>query len=522
LFYTHLMHNRSPVKYKSEILIVLLVISILTFTYSVPTRAADQSITSSKGAILILVNETIYSQINSQLSIFESDLISEGYAPIVQSVGNGLTPPDIKAKITTHYYEDGIRGCILIGSIKAAYTEIYTKDTTNSSAVKVSISLDPTDMYYMDLTGNWENVRHPDFSAYKPPNVAEINLDISCQKYYDEYIVYLDEIQKWDYSSLQNQEQYQAEIWVSRITTDHLKIPGYNESQLLNNFLSFDHNYKSGLRVVQNKCYLLKSSIFMNELGWDYAMFEPVVKKYSVTKADYEACLADQDGSELLYLNAHASAQIIYLYDKYLYNYEIININRTSIFYILDGCSTCRWDYYGEPQGNTNYLGGLFLFDKTNETIDYGLGAMGYTGNGGFHWLNYFTNFLNSQVNSTYGEAYKYWFNQHLIKIFGTNNYVFLGDPTIGPTYRYFVAPTPNPTTIPKPQPTHAPIYNPTSTPTQTPESTPTPRPTSPTVAPTQQAQTNSSIPTEYIAIAAIAVILPVATAVAVLTKRRP
>jgi hypothetical protein len=101
--------------------------------------------------------------------------------------------------------------------------------------------------------------------------------------------------------------------------------------------------------------------------------------------------------------------------------------------------------------------------------------------------------------------------------------------PTPSPTPTPTDAPTPTPTASPTPiptaNPTSQPIPKTSSTPTQTPTSTPKPAPTStptstPTVTPTQT-QTASSFPTEYIAIAAIAIIASVAIAAAVLMKRK-
>jgi hypothetical protein len=387
----------------------------------------------AKSTILVLVNATIYPQIVGQLSIFEQDLESEGYNTLVQSVNNGLTPPEIKGIIKTNYVENSISGCILIGDIKAAYTEIRTGDYSNQSAQKVWISLDAADMYYMDLDGHWENITHPDLYAHKPSNVVEVHLYDSCQTFYNEYIVYPDETKKWDYFSIEHKEQYKAEIWVSRIMTHNLKIPGYNEAQLINSFLNWDHVYRTNIKQVSDQCYLLSAIAPDYEFqGMEFSrIFDNTVKVVNATKQNYVSCLANPNGSELTYLLAHSYPQGHAMYDITLTVDELASCNKTSVFYILNACSACRWDQAVTSPASPNYLGGIYVFDKDEE--DYGLGAIGFTGVGGFNWLECFSDYLDTRPNPTYGEAYKYWFNENLMHIFGTNNYVYLGDPTIGP-----------------------------------------------------------------------------------------
>jgi hypothetical protein len=105
--------------------------------------------------------------------------------------------------------------------------------------------------------------------------------------------------------------------------------------------------------------------------------------------------------------------------------------------------------------------------------------------------------------------------------------------PTATPTPTPSPTPTPTPTPMPTPTPTLAPTQapNPTLTPkstlatTSTPKFTPTPIPTStvtttPKISPTQEPQTTSSFTTEYIGIAAFAVIVSVAAAASMLMKR--
>ncbi|MBN2602684.1 MAG: T9SS type A sorting domain-containing protein, partial [Candidatus Thermoplasmatota archaeon] len=108
-------------------------------------------------------------------------------------------------------------------------------------------------------------------------------------------------------------------------------------------------------------------------------------------------------------------------------------IKKNSVFYLLNTCSACRWDEFVSAPTDPNYLGGLYVFDKSHSNGDFGLGAIGFTGVGGFNNLNFFTQYYDDHPYSNYGEMYVYWFNKNLQINFNTHNYVFLGDPTISP-----------------------------------------------------------------------------------------
>ena len=153
----------------------------------------------------------------------------------------------------------------------------------------------------------------------------------------------------------------------------------------------------------------------------------------NVTVAEYIDYLQDPEGSQVMYFTSHSWPQGHQWHDAALQAHELEALSKDSVFYMLNACSAARWDQYVSTPDNPNYMGGLYVFDKDFSPGDYGLGAIGFTGVGGFNNLHFFTDNLNSSSHPTYGEAYRYWFNQNLMILFGIHNYVFLGDPTIGP-----------------------------------------------------------------------------------------
>jgi hypothetical protein len=373
----------------------------------------------------------------------------------------------------------------------------------------------------------------------------------SCTTFKNQYIVYPDYQDRWDYGNITDKEQYEADIWVSRIMAYNLNVRGSSESgwqnetgsngtdippsltlfsptfngldvningvvfpgtpgtkvtriswdwgdgssedhcfasshtyaeagqytitvtayqsdglnttesnqillslpeseaQAVNDYLVKDHDYRSGALNVSSTAYILCSGSGYNDQGMNYsAIFNSTIELENVTEAEFMNCIGNPEGSQLFYLTAHSCPQLHSLYDGYITTEDLQNMNKTAIFYILNACSACRWDQCVSDPNNPNYLGGLYIFDTSALHEDYGLCAMGFSGVGGFNNLNYFTDYLNANPGSTYAEAYKYWFNQNLMIIFGPNNYVILGDPTLQPNMMFALSVAVSPSSI--------------------------------------------------------------------------
>ena len=407
-------------------------------TFTMP--AQDVTITAhfeAEGAnatVLLVVNGDLYDQIRENLVVFGSDLCSEGYSVEIEVVNGATEPPEIRNLIKSYYDAGDLVGAILMGDIKAPYFESRTGDFSNPDAWKVWISLDATDMYYMDMDGDWEHLADPDFCEDAPPNVAECHLYSSCETFSDQYLVYFDESEEWDYSNIEDKDQYQIEIWVSRIMAHNLDIPDQDESEIINDYLEWNHGFRNGEEDIESKAYILNSGAGYNDQNMDFTeIFDDTIRAGNVTESQYIDYLEDIGGSELMYFTAHSSPQVHVWYDGSLSVDELLNLKKNSVFYMLNACSSCRWDQYVTSPSNPNYMGGLYVLDKHVADGGYGVGAIGFTGVGGFNNLEFFTDYLNSVADPTYGDAFVFWFNLNLMINFGPNNYVFLGDPTIGP-----------------------------------------------------------------------------------------
>ena len=91
----------------------------------------------------ILIDETLYSEIEQSIIQYVSDIELEGYIVFIQTISGG-TPAEIKNWVTNQY-NFGSEGVLFIGDITAAWAE-------------VSGSVFPCDLFYMDLDGTWEDI----------------------------------------------------------------------------------------------------------------------------------------------------------------------------------------------------------------------------------------------------------------------------------------------------------------------------------------------------------------------------
>ena len=90
----------------------------------------------------ILVDTTLYPDIEASLTRYLTDLTREGYQTYLDTATGG-TPEDIKTWVTDRY-QHGARGAVFIGDITAAWAEV-SGDTF------------PSDLFYMDLNGTWND-----------------------------------------------------------------------------------------------------------------------------------------------------------------------------------------------------------------------------------------------------------------------------------------------------------------------------------------------------------------------------
>lgn len=107
-----------------------------------PPSAAGAAVRDSATHLAILVDTALYDAIQPALSAYVTDLVAEGNSASVTTVTGG-TPADIKAWVQAQLLA-GSNGVLFIGDVTAAWAE-------------VSGDVFPSDLYYMDLDGFWQD-----------------------------------------------------------------------------------------------------------------------------------------------------------------------------------------------------------------------------------------------------------------------------------------------------------------------------------------------------------------------------
>jgi len=154
-------------------------------------------ITSIKNnnSISLLVDTTLYPKISDNITQYKIDLNNEGYSVNLETVSHG-TPDEIKNWVKEQYAQGSI-GIIFIGDITAAWAE-------------VSGDVFPSDLFYMDLDGSWQDTdKDGDYDSHNP-GIGDMG----------------------------------PEIYVGRIYASSLKYD--SEKNIINDYFSKVHSYRTG------------------------------------------------------------------------------------------------------------------------------------------------------------------------------------------------------------------------------------------------------------------------------------
>jgi len=144
------------------------------------------------GKVILIVEQRIYTGIQSSLTTFISDLEGEGYTVELWQISGG-NAEDIRSDLQTAYLAGGLDGAICIGDIPTGWLDNGFGEY-------------PVDLFLMDMNGTWND---PDGDGV-----------------YESY------------------SSGSPEIWVGRLTPTFLSHG--SSVELLNNYFSKNHAYRSG------------------------------------------------------------------------------------------------------------------------------------------------------------------------------------------------------------------------------------------------------------------------------------
>jgi hypothetical protein len=280
---------------------------------------------TAEGLVHVFVDSYVYPAIQTNFDQFISDLQTEGYTISVTQVTTE-TPEAIRATLLSEY-PSGLVGTILVGEVPAAWVELFPMSHYYRSHF-------PTDYFYMDLNGTWD--------------------DYDADGFYDNL-----------------SGDMEPEIWAGRITPSFC-IFG-DEVELLNQYFVKNHAYRTGSMSIPDRALgYIEIPWYIPRLDYAYGDVDIVIDENTTTALDYKYML--QQGYEFVHLLSHSSpwGSTFFLEDEAwgggsVFSYEMPHVNPAAIFVILEACSNAKYT-------ETNNLGQSYIFGS-----DYVLIAIGET-----------------------------------------------------------------------------------------------------------------------------------------------
>jgi len=326
--------------------------------------------------ILIVVEQSLKSSINTSLTTYQNDLTNEGYSPVLITF-SGSDFVSLRNTIRQYYVSDAIEGVVLIGNLPYP---LYTHDETF-----------PMDNYYADLDGIFGGNGSSGFTSHTG-NVK-------------------------------------PEIYVGRIKADNLSMTGKSAAQLINSYFTRNHQFRTGQITANEKALAFVDDEWYVD-GWNHQrclqyLFSQVdlVNTPSVTEGNlYKQKL--KENYTFIHFNSHSSPSSHLLTPAFTSS-NIVSTNPNAFFYNLIACQNADFS-------TSNNMGNLYLLGN-----DYGLGVIGTTKSGS---MQHYTEFYKGLgENLTLGKAMKKWWIAN-VDFSGGNEYferywfygvVLLGDPTL-------------------------------------------------------------------------------------------
>ena len=300
------------------------------------------------GTVYLVLPTELAQALQPELQRFGEDLAEEGLALEIKA-GQWTDPAQLRATLQQGWQTQGLVGAILVGDIPSIrYNHRPRTDYYHDY---------PTDMYYMDLDGGWQ--------------------DQDGDGTYDQ----------WDAS--------EPEIWVSRLRADNLPLLG-DEVSLLRAYFDRNHAYRSGTLelpperalVVYHNIDVLRSQQEFD--GWGASpdlLFDQVQVRGPASpqelsedpgdpitqqaRRDWLAALQDPEGYQLMVLNT-ASYPTQHMFAG-AYEGDSNQLSAAEIAQM--GPKRALWFHFLTSEVGyhpaADYLGGVYLFDSPTALAAY-------------------------------------------------------------------------------------------------------------------------------------------------------
>lgn len=347
----------------------------------------DNEESSQSNQVNIYVNSNIYDQIFTEITQYKQDIINQGYtATLINWSDNNIA--NLKNHlINASQQPKGLFGAVLIGDFPTVHLESYDP--------YFGIENSPTDLYIMDLNGQWTDSDTDDN--------FESHTDGSGDIY--------------------------PEIWVGRINPECLN--NVNHSQAYKDYFSRNHNYRIGnLERPHSQLIYIDDAWAGDATEWiaDITAYTNKTSVYTPTSYTNETDYTNRLGQdyEFVHLFVHSDNERHYFGgdgSEGKLNYtEVLNLDTKPLFYNLFACYASRITY-------SNNLGTQYLFSNNTLVV------IGSTKTGGMTMNSFFYDPLKS--GEVFGEAFRVWFwNDDGVVSHGPDDpwslgMIFLGDPLL-------------------------------------------------------------------------------------------
>lgn len=328
------------------------------------THAVDDTL-----PFLIVVNASLYSQVDSAIARYIADIRADNFAPILYTSLGG-TPQEFKDSLIIPAWQMGAVGALLVGDLPVPWFELY-HDFDNNGIPDDSLLHDfPCDLFYMDIDGVWGDTTGNGIYDLHQGNMA-------------------------------------PEFWIGRLTASPLL---GDEAQLTRNYFAKNHAFRTGALGLPPRALAYIDDDWAGgapawaeavELTWDNT---DLVNEINTTTADDYITRWDDDYQHLL-LASHSSPILHSLKENWgqqwgtVFWHQISAGNPHFLFYNLFACSNCR---YVED----NYCGGIYIFDGA-----YGINAVGSSKTGSMLFFEDY--YAPLGLAETVGESLNRWFALH-------------------------------------------------------------------------------------------------------------
>jgi hypothetical protein len=194
----------------------------------------NANLIESRGKVLLVVDNTYATQLASELTRLQQDLVGDGWTVVRKDFARNTPPPTIKSAIKAEYNNGGLRSVLIFGHIAVAYSGDFTRDGHDNH-----VGAWASDSYYGDMDGNWTDSSAHNTSSEKPWN-HNVPGD-----------------GKFDQSEIPSDLELEVgRVDLANMTCFSNKNPSRSELDLLRQYLNKDHNFRHGMLNIQRRAVI--------------------------------------------------------------------------------------------------------------------------------------------------------------------------------------------------------------------------------------------------------------------------